>query len=1328
APAAAVPRRAARTRTGAGGGGPSTCCSYTGTSGGGAIALHGSTNDNDVSRIVVAGALRADGGNGPGRWAAGAGGSVWLTGKQVLFGPRAVVSANGGDDDGSNPGSWGAGGGRVAISATTKLDVNTAVLEARGGRNVGQPEVRQVTDGGAGTVYLRKPGQERGELIISSYDSRFPSSAHTTRPTPLGRIQSGTSTAIAANTLTDASRTFDKWMIGEELVIGANTARSFTVVGITSDAKSLKTDPADGSLLEVATSQTTAYSGMLAFDKITAGPRAFLVFDDHASAANVVDTKSAMTIDATAAVVLPNEQSTLSVTTTPTGGGNIIRDTPLGVTYTATTAGGVASVTFNWSPESTPRVETFTDFPTTTPSHNLTFTVPATTPLGTATLATTIKDRAGRSYTMPSRTYNVVDNTAPVLSSFTVTPGNSIYAGRDVTATIAASDDIAVKTITFDAKLNGTSIKTQSFTPNTPTANAVFTVTIAPEVAGGSTLTIDVTVSDGFAGRTPTAAQQVVSILTDSGKPQVTVTSPAANASFKESSKIPVRVSATDAEVAVKEASVQFDGGTAIPLALVAGDWRADITAPPVDGEQPVQRSITITVKDYAGNAQVTDPIALTITPVIDANAPVLSWTCSTAGAMVPTGTNATLRVTAIAANAQNPVQSVQMFVDDAPTSLTVNSIGNNQYEATLPIPSTDTDGRVYRVRAIAASAGGATSDLLTSFTVVVANTTPITASMTIDTTNTTYEGKTVVITGGTVTIRGPHTVDRLLVLGGTLVHQALEKVELTTTRGIYVACAGSIDASGRGYTANTTYPTAARSTDFNGGAHMGRGGFHSGEWGTTYGSVYQPQEAGGGGGSCCGVGGTTGGGVVRITAGSLTVDGAIRANSGDISGTTGAGGSIWIKAGKVLGAGTISANSGNNTNCCNFGSGGGGAVALEYTDATSVLPVLQAFAGTGNRNGGGGVVYVKGPSSTYGDLTVDNRSINGQITELPSLGNGTAQTGTTGATLATGRSANIPTYFTGHWVEIRNAAGAVKGTWRIANVPANSTTVTLAPNSTETIALEVGDKWQGIYLFDKLNLTGVKLVSADPVRTTAMDATGSNIELQSATTADSVTVRGTMAASSITAKDITVDTTGLLREYGSSLILDAQTVTVRGSIDVSGQGYSANTTYPSAARSTDFNGGAHMGRGGFHSGEWGSTFGSVYRPQEAGGGGGSCCGVGGTTGGGVVRIKSNTMVVDGTIRSNSGDISGTTGAGGSIWITTGRITGTGTISANSGVNTNCCNFGSGGGGAVAVEYTDPTSVLPTLQAFSGTGNRNGGGGVVYVKGAGATYGDITVD
>ena len=153
----------------------------------------------------------------------------------------------------------------------------------------------------------------------------------------------------------------------------------------------------------------------------------------------------------------------------------------------------------------------------------------------------------------------------------------------------------------------------------------------------------------------------------------------------------------------------------------------------------------------------------------------------------------------------------------------------------------------------------------------------------------------------------------------------------------------------------------------------------------------------------------------MRIQTATLTVDGAIRANGGFTTagnGQSGAGGSVWITAGTIGGAGTIEARAGD-TPGSGIG-GGGGAISVEYTGTTTgtVLTTLLARGGDGvnNLDGGSGTIYVKSPSSTFGDLTIDNKTLTaGKLTDLPSLGSGAAQTGTSGATLMTDRATNIP-------------------------------------------------------------------------------------------------------------------------------------------------------------------------------------------------------------------------------------------------------------------------------------------------------------------------------
>src|SRR5207253_2613158 len=132
------------------------------------------------------------------------------------------------------------------------------------------------------------------------------------------------------------------------------------------------------------------------------------------------------------------------------------------------------------------------------------------------------------------------------------------------------------------------------------------------------------------------------------------------------------------------------------------------------------------------------------------------------------------------------------------------------------------------------------------------------------------------------------------------------------------------------------------------------------------------------------------------------------------------------------------------------YGTGAGGAISVEYSDAASALPALSSHTGSSygqNRFGGAGSIYVKGAASTYGDLTIDSSGPRNEPTILPSLGKGLAQTGTQvtagGATLVTDRTKDIPAFYAGHWVEIYAPNGTLKGTWRIAAPPV-ARTVTL--------------------------------------------------------------------------------------------------------------------------------------------------------------------------------------------------------------------------------------------------------------------------------------------
>src|SRR5262249_46469300 len=159
------------------------------------------------------------------------------------------------------------------------------------------------------------------------------------------------------------------------------------------------------------------------------------------------------------------------------------------------------------------------------------------------------------------------------------------------------------------------------------------------------------------------------------------------------------------------------------------------------------------------------------------------------------------------------------------------------------------------------------------------------------------------------------------------------------------------------------TYPGATLGTDPNGGSHIGHGGVGPGVSGSTYGSIYRPQEAGSGANSNNG----PGGGIVRINAGGLVfgdATSAIRANGQGTGDKSGAGGSIWVTVAGLSGDGVMEAHGGQPGY---QPSGGGGAIAIEYGSVSgTVLSNLTAAAGntasgTG-RFGSAGSIYLKGP------------------------------------------------------------------------------------------------------------------------------------------------------------------------------------------------------------------------------------------------------------------------------------------------------------------------------------------------------------------------------
>lgn len=197
----------------------------------------------------------------------------------------------------------------------------------------------------------------------------------------------------------------------------------------------------------------------------------------------------------------------------------------------------------------------------------------------------------------------------------------------------------------------------------------------------------------------------------------------------------------------------------------------------------------------------------------------------------------------------------------------------------------------------------------------------------------------------------------------------------------LHVAEDGAIDVTGAGLDGEAkTYEMQA------GGSHGGRGGYGTVNSRFTVGDLRQPTNLGPGPRYKTA---SVGGGSVYVEAGTLTLDGAIRADgSTDYDGyNAAAGGSVWLNVQTLSGAGSVSARGGESV--MQGAGGGGGRIAVYYADATAFdFARLVACGGRGaaGRAGGAGTIYLKNGAEALGRITVDNSEVGeaGGSTLLP--------------------------------------------------------------------------------------------------------------------------------------------------------------------------------------------------------------------------------------------------------------------------------------------------------------------------------------------------------
>jgi len=458
----------------------------------------------------------------------------------------------------------------------------------------------------------------------------------------------------------------------------------------------------------------------------------------------------------------------------------------------------------------------------------------------------------------------------------------------------------------------------------------------------------------------------------------------------------------------------------------------------------------------------------------------------------------------------------------------------------------------------------------------------------------------------------------------------------------------------------------------------------------------------------------------VRITAGSLALDGQILANGADghfgsILGAlgSGSGGGIYLSLGGLSGGGQIEADGGSGGP-----GGGGGRIAIYAPDFSNFSQgMIHAW---GHSGGGAGTDYMRDSARAQGTLIISNASDGGSSTPIGSAGQSEVVfndaveiDGATTAVSAAGPGVNF---------DFESALSIVNSARM--QLPGD---VSFGPNA--VIQLESGASLTiaGSVTADAPITVAASSFSAASVRTPALTVNGSQCTA-GAITATSLNIENNAA---LTSPHLTP-----LKIAVNDLSIDATS-----KIDVSGKGYGPGVTAggTTSGGATGGSGGSYGGSGGAANGQTNVVYGDYTDPSDFGSGGtgaGCCVGIGG----GLIEIQSASLELAGEILANGTSsaagygIGG--GSGGGINIRVETLSGSGTISAAGAPGGGPTSPGGhppsagAGGGRIAVYLEDDSEFnTANIIAYGGPGHgaADGGAGTVYVKQDGAAQGTLIV-
>lgn len=560
---------------------------------------------------------------------------------------------------------------------------------------------------------------------------------------------------------------------------------------------------------------------------------------------------------------------------------------------------------------------------------------------------------------------------------------------------------------------------------------------------------------------------------------------------------------------------------------------------------------------------------------------------------------------------------------------------------------------------------------------------------------------------------------------------------------------------SGNGAQGRTLGNEAGAGSYQSAGSHGGFGGVTSGAPVPSYGDPIHPRTAGSGGTgtntSDARYRAGTGGGVLRLDVQEqLVLDGLLdaRGGRGGSYDTGGAGGSIWITAGEVhtsqSGLRIVASGAPGY-----YTGAGGGRVAIHAgrlsgfsVDDTSVQVHGGSSSTNGARHGGSGTIVYQVGADPLPSLLLTapaGRVASGRPTRIGSFGRVASLAG--------------DTLGVDSWLE----PGSLVGQVLVPDDQVESSTVAIVDNDADSIRAlgwlddlsavgrgffvrDASTRWLDVTVRGDVQVEAGYLDVLDELRVengarlTAVSVDARSFELE-----DTVVVGlGRLGFDVAELEDDASLTTKLLDGRslalrGSAVIYAPETslagptalrvfvaeldLESGARFDAMGRGYLGSRQAGNGARGrTEGNvsstasfqsGGSHGGLGGVTTGTPAPTYGDSRAPVSFGSGGTghnttSSAYRGGTGGGAIRVVVDGTFSLEGTVdvRGARGSSYDASGAGGSVWIDAGTLTGSGRVLAD-GVSS---YYGAGGGGRVAIFTAAPDRSAVVATASGGHG------------------------